>query len=189
MFKNKIPVFEVFSIPISGAKWLKSLCIHKFQLSNSTEGQWESINEGDSPTVLICALTRDKRMILVRMFRFPVEEFCIELPGGQLKENENGEIGVSREFTEETGYVPGKISKLCRCFAYNSKTNKKFEIFLAEDCEERRDFNLDEAEKYSGLEVNLYSIPEIKKRITLGEIIFDPPISHAIMALEGLKLL
>jgi len=183
------PSSEIVQILVPEARWIKEIRVNKFLIPQGKSGEWESIEEGEDPSVLICGLTPNKEIILIKIFRFPVQEFCIELPGGQLNKGETSEIGIAREFLEETGYEVKKVSELCRCFAYNGKTNKKFQIFLAEECKKVNSPNLDDVEKYTGLEVLIMTIKEIKKKIAFGDPTFDPPISHAIIAMEGMGIL
>ncbi|HLP86295.1 MAG TPA: NUDIX hydrolase [Candidatus Paceibacterota bacterium] len=178
------PTSKLEYVPIIGTKWIKRILMHTFTLPNGNSGRWESVDFGDEPSVLICGLTEEREMILVNIFRFPVQEYCLELPGGEIKPDENPTEAIIREFKEETGFMGEKTSLLCKCFAYNGKTNKSFLIFLAEGCKKVSSPNLDEVEKYAGLEFITLPIREIKKMVARGDINIDPPISHAIIALE-----
>lgn len=55
--------------------------------------------------VNVVALTTDHQLVLVRQFRFGVDDFTIEIPGGLMDADESPvETGV-RELREETGFV------------------------------------------------------------------------------------
>lgn len=55
--------------------------------------------------VNVVALTTDHHLVLVRQFRFGVDDFTIEIPGGLMDASESPvETGV-RELREETGFV------------------------------------------------------------------------------------
>jgi len=55
--------------------------------------------------VNVVALTTDHQLVLVRQFRFGVDDFTIEIPGGLMDAGESPvETGV-RELREETGFV------------------------------------------------------------------------------------
>ncbi|MEO6004892.1 MAG: NUDIX hydrolase [Opitutus sp.] len=51
------------------------------------------------------ALTPDERMVLVRQFRYGVNAFSLEIPGGVIERGEPPEVAGVRELREETGYV------------------------------------------------------------------------------------
>jgi len=55
--------------------------------------------------VNVIALTPDHQLVLVRQFRFGVDEFSIEIPGGVMDLNEEPIAAGLRELREETGYV------------------------------------------------------------------------------------
>ena len=66
--------------------------------------------------VNIVALTTDRRLIIIRQFRFGTERVEIEIPGGAIEEGESPLEAGRRELLEETGYAGGTariIGKVC----------------------------------------------------------------------------
>ncbi|HUR58541.1 MAG TPA: NUDIX hydrolase [Opitutaceae bacterium] len=61
--------------------------------------------------VNVVALTPDDRLVLVRQFRFGVNEFSLEIPGGVMEAGEDPVTAGLRELREETGYTgaPAKL--------------------------------------------------------------------------------
>ena len=55
--------------------------------------------------VNVIALTPDQRMVLVRQFRYGVNAFSLEIPGGVIERGEAADVAGVRELREETGYV------------------------------------------------------------------------------------
>ncbi|HVU24890.1 MAG TPA: NUDIX hydrolase [Opitutus sp.] len=60
----------------------------------------------DAPDwVNVIAVTPDGRMVLVRQFRFGVNEFSLEIPGGVMEAGEEPLVAGLRELREETGFA------------------------------------------------------------------------------------
>lgn len=55
--------------------------------------------------VNVIALTPDHRLVLVRQFRFGVDDFALEIPGGVMDRGEAPQTAGTRELREETGFV------------------------------------------------------------------------------------
>jgi 8-oxo-dGTP pyrophosphatase MutT (NUDIX family) len=55
--------------------------------------------------VNVLALTADGRLVLVRQFRFGVDDFSLEIPGGVIEAGEDPVTAGVRELREETGYA------------------------------------------------------------------------------------
>jgi 8-oxo-dGTP pyrophosphatase MutT (NUDIX family) len=54
--------------------------------------------------VNVIALTTDGQLVLVRQFRYGIDEFSLEVPGGVIERGEDPVAAGSRELVEETGY-------------------------------------------------------------------------------------
>lgn len=55
--------------------------------------------------VNVLALTPDRRLVLVRQFRFGVDAFSLEIPGGMMEPGEDPVAAGLRELREETGFT------------------------------------------------------------------------------------
>lgn len=55
--------------------------------------------------VNILALTPEQRLVLVKQFRFGIDGFSLEIPGGMMEAGEDPLTTATRELREETGFV------------------------------------------------------------------------------------
>lgn len=75
----------------------------------STEREFVVIHAPD--WVNVVALTTDERIVLVRQFRYGIDEFSLEIPGGVMDPGEDPVVAGLRELREETGFsgAPAKL--------------------------------------------------------------------------------
>jgi len=92
---------------------------------------------GGNPSVHALALTKDKKVILVRQFRPGPERVLWDLPGGGLDEGESPEDAGIRELEEETGYS-GKAILVNTCETGAYFTMPKYSLVVL-DCEKISD--------------------------------------------------
>ena len=69
----------------------------------STEREFVVINAPH--WVNVVALTVDRQIVLVRQFRYGIDEFTLEVPGGVIDAGEDPVVAGLRELQEETGYT------------------------------------------------------------------------------------
>ena len=62
--------------------------------------------------VSILALTKDRKVLLVRQYRPAVERYTLELPSGHVESGESPEDAARRELLEETGFEAEKLENL-----------------------------------------------------------------------------
>ena len=57
--------------------------------------------------VNVVAVTPDQQLVLVRQFRFGIDAFSLEIPGGVMEAGEDPVVAGLRELREETGFAGG----------------------------------------------------------------------------------
>jgi len=183
---KKFPIWtEKTFLDIPGARWTKQLGVLTFPRLDGEPGMWEFLDVGEKPAVLFLGLTPQKKVITVNLFRFPVNDFCTELPGGTINGHESVEDAAKREFREETGYECENVNFLCRGYLWNGKSNAKYEIWVGQNCKKVSEIKLDPVEETAQLTVETMSVADIAKRIAKGDASFDPVLTHGIVALLG----
>ena len=113
-----------------------------------------------------------KQFVMVWQWRHGLQDLSLEFPGGVFEPGENPEEAASRELLEETGYKPGKITKLGEFSPNPAIMSNKLHVFLAEDLIDTGSQNLDPDEFVS---------MELVDADTVYSCRGKPPFSHALM--------
>ncbi|MFW5952582.1 MAG: NUDIX hydrolase [Candidatus Natronoplasma sp.] len=71
-----------------------------------------------------------ERMILIKNYRYPIDEKVIEFPAGFIDEGETPKEAAKRELEEETGYVLKSCKKLCEYHPVASLNDQKAHLFV-----------------------------------------------------------
>lgn len=127
--------------------------------------------------VNVVALTKDHKLILVRQYRYLVNAWSLEVPGGR-SDSENVEQEAVREFFEETGYQPGTLAYVGR--VQEPASNRFLQVYLALDCVKAGVQKLEETE--SGMTVQELAIPDVWKKIEAGEIFDSSSLASLFLA-------
>ena len=101
------------------------------KLPNGNEATREWIKHPGASSVI--PLLPDGRIILVRQYRYPIDEVTLEVPAGKLDApDEDPLVCAERELSEETGYTADKITKLTTIATTVGFSNEKIHLSIAE---------------------------------------------------------
>lgn len=134
---------------------------------------------------VVLGLLEDQKIILIKQYRYPINEFIYELPAGKLDPGEDPKECAIRELEEETGFKPEKIELLSYIYTTPGFCNEKLYIYLAEKLQKVRQ-NLEEGELIS---VEFRTIDEAVEMIIKGEIVDAKSIAGIMIAEKILKKL
>jgi len=127
---------------------------------------------------MICALTKDERVILKSEYRYACDEEVIECPAGMFEKDEVDPLDVAkRELLEETGYESSDWIYLGATWESTSKLTNRMHLFLARDCVKTGMQHLDQNEHIDLMEVSLEAAVEM----VMGGIIHANSTAHLIL--------
>ncbi|KAA0258989.1 NUDIX hydrolase [Deferribacter autotrophicus] len=130
--------------------------------------------------VVIIPVTDNGRFVLVRQFRFAVEDTTLEFPGGAIDLGEPHSLAAVRELEEETGYKSDDIRYLGFVHPNPAILSNKCHIYVAYNCKNVGKTNFD---KFEDIEIVLMDETEFKKYL------IDNKITHSIVVAAYTKYL
>lgn len=117
--------------------------------------------------VNVIPVTADYEIVMVRQYRFGIEEPSWEIPGGIMDAGEDPVLAAERELREETGYVPRSSRVLGRVAANPAIMDNDCYFVLAESVTLQAEVQWDEHEE---IETRLFPVDEIFAMAHRGEI-------------------
>ena len=134
--------------------------------------------------VAIIAITEDKKIVLVKQYRKPLEKHLIEIPAGKIDNNEQPLVAAIRELEEETGYTTKELSFVTSFYTSPGFANELVHIYITDTLEKlETPVAGDENEFIEIIEVTL----DEAKRYVEDEEIHDAKTNYAILYLHALE--
>ena len=128
--------------------------------------------------VNVVALTTSHELVLVRQFRYGIDEFSLEIPGGMIDHGEDPVAAGLRELQEETGYGGGRARLLGSVHPNPAMQNNRCHFVFVEGVERTGALAWDENEE---MEIITRPVDEVYALAHAGKI------SHALV-LDALLL-
>ncbi|BCU81669.1 ADP-ribose pyrophosphatase [Polycladomyces abyssicola] len=116
--------------------------------------------------VAVVAITDEKKLVLVRQFRKPLEKTILEIPAGKLEPGEDPRVCAFRELKEETGYRAEEMTPLVSFYTSPGFADEIIHLYVASGLH-RGEARPDQDEFVELVELTL---PEAWQRIADGEI-------------------
>lgn len=101
----------------------------KILLPNGQEGQYNVVQHAGA--VWIVPLTTSGQIVLLNHYRYTVQEWCLEVPAGGLREGETPEEVARKELREEIGGEAQSWSYVGQFYTSNGISNEVAHVFLA----------------------------------------------------------
>lgn len=136
------------------------------EYNSGNAGRREVIHHNGGAVVL--PITNEGKLILIKQFRYPLQEILIEAPAGKLEIGEDPLVCATRELTEETGYTSNEIIPLGKISTTPGFCDEILYLYLAKDLIAGEH---DREEGEADMEMFEYTLSEVDEMIKRGEII------------------
>jgi ADP-ribose pyrophosphatase len=120
-----------------------------------------------SDWVNVVALTDERRLVVVRQYRFGSGTVTTEIPGGVIDRGEAPLAAAQRELREETGFTSARWTALGPVEPNPAFQNNLCHHFLAEGARRTHELELDPGED---IVVDTLALSEVRARIQSGAI-------------------
>lgn len=102
------------------------------RLSDGSTKEWTYWDSLDSAMVL--AMTEDKKLVMIRQYRYMADSEVIEFPSGKNEEGETIKESARREFEEETGYsCTGTLTEIGKFYETYGQLNRRIHLFFTKN--------------------------------------------------------
>jgi ADP-ribose pyrophosphatase len=117
-------------------------------------------------SVAALPMTDDGKVLLVRQYRYPVDEALWELPAGRLEKGEEPAAAIQRELREEIGRRAETLEKVAFYYTTPGFCDESMHLYRATGLvEDRKDADDDER-----IEVGAFTLEQAAAMIASGEI-------------------
>ncbi len=102
-----------------------------FTNSHGTQGVYNIIQK--EPAVWILPVTTNNQIVLIKSYRYTIDNYCWEIPAGSIKPGQTKEEAATEELHEEIGGITQNLHYIGMSYTANGICNEKGHFFLATD--------------------------------------------------------
>jgi ADP-ribose pyrophosphatase len=118
--------------------------------------------------VNVVAITRSKKILLVRQYRHAAKCTTLEIPGGAIDRSDaDAEVAARRELLEETGFKAGECVFATKHFPNPALQSNQLWTYVLVDCERVAEPDWDEFEE---MDIDEVSLAELKEKVFSGQV-------------------
>lgn len=153
---------------------------HTVVLGDGTRSRYE-VDES-IPFAVATLVLDGEHVILTRQYRYPLDRWIYDLPGGAGWQNETPEAAARRELEEEIGLIPNELIPLHTFFVNPGRAAWPVHLFLCDAAG-----TMDTSDPAEQVQLARMRLDELDAAIASGEIV-DPSliVARASAAARGL---
>jgi ADP-ribose pyrophosphatase len=136
------------------------------------------------PAVVILPLLNPNEILLIRQYRYPVDDYLWELPAGSIEAGETPMEAASRELEEETGYHAESLAELASFYSTPGFTDERMHLFLASNLTK----TATKPDEDENIETHSISRPKVYAMLFGGDIVDAKTIAGLLLAKSKLNL-
>jgi ADP-ribose pyrophosphatase len=150
------------------------------ELAGGKKTLYAYIERGEA--VVIVPVTADGELVLLNQYRYPVDQWCLEVPAGGMHDEagKSPEEVAAKELREEVGATAESFVRVGEFYSTSSLTDEKCHVFLATGVELTKQQQTEESET---IRVQLVSIEKALELARTGAV-QTGPCSLAILMCE-----
>ena len=156
---------------------------HKVRLPSGRISHYVVEHGGGAVAILLCP-TRGK-VLLAYQYRYPIDQWIYELPGGGIAPGETPETAIRRECEEETGYEPTDLIHLARIYANPGRADWAMDLFFSNKYRTTKSVPRTPDEH---VEAKILDVAKVDQLINRGKIV-DPFLLIAWYSAKAQKLI
>ena len=175
---------------IAKSRWLSFESI-EWKTPSGESHEWECVSRvgNTSCVMLIATLVPSGRIVLIRQFRPPLGEDCLEFPAGLIDEGEDPSEAALRELQEETGYQ-GCVRSVSPLSSVSAGLTREKIYVVQVDIDEEYPENKNPQQELEGtedIEVILVNLSDLPRMIRESSILVDAKLHTFVLGLGALS--
>jgi ADP-ribose pyrophosphatase len=160
-----MPIVKSSRSPFAGR--IFSIHVDRVVMPHGREIDLEVVRHAQS--AVLVPMPDPTHVVMVRQYRYPVDQWLWELPAGTLDPGETPEEAARRECHEEVGLVPSEVSRLGAFLATPGYCDEEMFFFKLTGLQKPdREAEPDPDEQ---LEPRVFSLEEARAMVRRGEIV------------------
>jgi ADP-ribose pyrophosphatase len=159
-------------------KWM-TVFEDDIEFPNGSTGIYGYVKRTNGVGALV--INPQNEVLLIRQYRYPIQDWEWNIPGGGVSDKENPQVAIEREIEEETGLSIRSVEKIGHFYPLSSCSTELVSLFLAKVDNEKLELK-QRMEDESIAEMKFVSISEALHMIDDGKIT-DASTCNAIQIL------
>lgn len=122
-------------------------------------------------SVVLLAMPSPDQIILIKQYRYTIDQWIWEVPAGSLEPNEDPAAAAARECEEEIGLMPARVERLRSFYPTPGFCNEEMIFFRCSDLREPAPDSTAKKDDDEDLEPQTFTLAEAREMVKRGEIV------------------